>query len=546
MTPVLLELDLTVPPADAPPTDLLGRVQAARTPTLQGIVDALHTAADDPQVHGLVAKLGGRLRLGQAQELTEAVRAFRRAGKRTWAWAETFGEGGPGTPPYVLATAFDEVWLQPSGDVGLTGVAVEAVFVRGALDRAGIEPQFDQRREYKNAADALLRTGFTPAHREASQALAGSAFEQVVQAVAAGRVLSPDVVRSVVDRAPVAAAEALEAGLVDRLGYRHEVYAEARRHVGATAVLRFVAAYRRKRDPVDQVRERWGRRGQGAVALVHAVGEIRLGRSGRGLRGPSLGSDTVTAALRAAGRDESVRAVVLRVDSPGGSYVASDAVWAEVGALRAAGRTVVVSMGALAASGGYFVSCGADAIVALPATLTGSIGVLSGKPVVAELLGKVGIGTDAATAGRHARIGSLRTRFTDEEWAHLQDTLDRIYADFVGKVAAGRGMTVEQVDEVARGRVWTGADALQRGLVDELGGLRRALDLARDRAGLAADTPVRTFPHVSLVRQLRRPQSSEDQGAAAQAAVPTLRAGVDDLLGALGGGAELLMPPVRL
>ena len=194
-------------------------------------------------------------------------------------------------------------------------------------------------------------------------------------------------------------------------------------------------------------------------------------------------------------------------------------------------------------------SCGADVVVALPSTLTGSIGVLSGKPVLAELLGRVGIGTDAATAGRHARMSSLRTRYTDEEWGHLQDTLDRIYADFVGKVAAGRGMTLEQVDEVARGRVWTGSDALQRGLVDELGGLRRALDVARDRAGLAADVPVRTFPHASLVRQLRRPQSSEDQGAAAQAALPglpTLRTGVDDLLGALGGGAELLMPPLRL
>ena len=546
MTPVLLELDLTVPLAGAPPTDLLGRLQAARTPTLQGVVDALHTAAEDPDVLGLVAKLGGRLPLAQAQELTEAVRAFRRAGKRTWAWAETFGEGGPGTPPYVLATAFDEVWLQPSGDVGLTGVAVEAVFLRTALDRAGIEPQIDQRREYKNAADMLVRTGFTPAHQEASQALADSAFEQVALAVAAGRVLTPDAVRAVVDRAPVAAAEALEAGLVDRLGYRHEVYAEARRHVGAAAVLRYVGAYRRSRAPVDRVRERWTRRGQGTVALVHAVGEIRLGRSGRGLRGPSLGSDTVTAALRAAGRDDSVGAVVLRVDSPGGSYVASDTIWAEVGALQAAGRTVVVSMGALAASGGYFVACGADAVVALPATLTGSIGVFSGKPVVAELLGKAGIGTDAVTAGRHARMNSLRTRYTDEEWAHLQDSLDRIYADFVGKVAAGRGMTVDQVDEVARGRVWTGADALKRGLVDELGGLRRALDVARDRAGLAADAPVRTFPHAPLLRQLRRPQSSEDLGAAAHALLPEVRGGVGDLLGALGGGGELLMPPVRL
>src|ERR687883_2103711 len=197
MTRLMLELDLTGGLAVAPPQDLLGRVQG--TPTLSGVMQALADAAEDPDVHGLVAKLGGgggRVRLAQAQELAEGVRAFRAAGKRTWAWAETFGEGGPGTPSYLLAAAFDEVWLQPSGDVGLTGVAVEAVFLRGLLDRVGVEPQLGQRREYKNAADVLLRTGFTDAHREASQALADSAQSQVVAAVADGRGLSPDAVRA--------------------------------------------------------------------------------------------------------------------------------------------------------------------------------------------------------------------------------------------------------------------------------------------------------------------------------------------------------------
>ncbi len=552
MTRLLLELDLTGGLAVAPPQDLLGRVQGARTPTPSGVLHALADAAEDPDVHGLVAKLGGagRLRLAQAQELAEAVRRFRAAGKRTWAWAETFGEGGPGTPSYLLAAAFDEVWLQPSGEVAVTGVAVEAVFLRGLLDKAGVEPQLGQRREYKNAADVLLRTGFTDAHREASQALADSAQEQVVVAVASGRGMAPDAVRAVVERAPVPAADARSAGLVDRLGYRHEVYAAARRHAGGEVALRYVTAYRRHHRPVEVVLQRWQRRREGVVSLVHAVGEIRLGRSGRGLRGPALGSDTLAAALRAAGRDESVRAVLLRVDSPGGSYVASDTMWAEIGVLRARGMPVVVSMGALAASGGYFISCGADHVVALPATLTGSIGVLGGKPVVAELLGRAGIGTDAAVAGRHARMSSVRTPYTDEEWQHLQDTLDRIYADFVGKVAAGRGMTTEQVDQVARGRVWTGADALSRGLVDELGGLGRAADVARSRAGLPADAPLRPYPHVPLVRRLRRPRSSEHAAAAdvAWTGLPDIGLGADGLLSAfgIGPGTELLMPPARL
>src|SRR4051794_39856922 len=555
MSRLLLELDLTGGLAVAPPQDLLARVQSARTPTPSGVLQALSDAAEDPDVHGLLAKVGGgRLRLAQAQELAEGVRAFRAAGKRTWAWAETFGEDGPGTPSYLLAAAFDEVWLQPSGDVGLTGVAVEAVFLRGLFDKAGVEPQLGQRREYKNAADVLLRTGFSDAHREASQALADSAQEQVVAAIAADRELSPDAVGALVDRAPVPAADARAAGLVDRLGYRHEVYAAARRDAGGDVVLRYLTAYRRRSRPVEKVRERWQRRGQGVVALVHAVGEIRLGRSGRGLRGPALGSDTLTAALRAAGRDESVRAVVLRVDSPGGSYVASDTMWAQIGALRARGTPVVVSMGALAASGGYFIACVADHVVALPSTLTGSIGVLGGKPVVAELLARAGIGTDAAVAGRHARMSSLRTPYTPEEWQYLQDTLDRIYADFVGKVAAGRGMTAEQVDEVARGRVWTGADALRRGLVDELGGLHRAADVARSRARLPADAPLRPYPHVSVVRQLRRPRSSEDLASgSAEVALTVLPevggtgTGIAGLLRALGigPGTELLMPPIR-
>jgi protease-4 len=208
-------------------------------------------------------------------------------------------------------------------------------------------------------------------------------------------------------------------------------------------------------------------------------------------------------------------------------------------------------MGALAASGGYFIACVADHIVALPSTLTGSIGVLGGKPVVAELLARVGIGTDAAVAGRHARMSSLRTAYTEDEWQHLQETLDRIYADFVGKVATGRGMTFQQVDEVARGRVWTGADALHRGLVDELGGLRRAAEVARSRAGLPADAPLRPYPHAPLVRHLRRPRSSEDVAAAAQvalAALPEARLGASGLLAALGigPGTELLMPPIRI
>ena len=562
---LLLELDLTGGLGVAPPSDLLGRLQAARALTMTVAVRKLAEAEDDPAVRGLVAKVGGgRLRLAQAQEIAAAVRSFRAAGKRAWAWAETFGELGPGTPGYTVAAAFDEVWLQPSGDVGLTGVAVEGVFLREALHRAGIEPQFDQRYEYKSAADRLLQREFTPANREASERVATSALDQVVTEVAGGRLLAPDVVRDLVDRAPLSSTEALEARLVDRLGYRHEVYATAREATGEGVRLRYLAAYSRHRPPAEHAREtvrrRVAQRRSGVVALVHAVGEIRLGRGGRGLQGPALGSDSLSAALRAAADDDAVRALVLRVDSPGGSYVASDVIWGALTAFSATGKPLVVSMGTVAGSGGYFISCPADVIVALPTTLTGSIGVLGGKPVVTDLLRRWGVGTDAVIAGRHARMASVRARYSEDEWQRLQETLDRIYDDFTGKVALARGLDRDRVHEVARGRLWTGADARDRGLVDELGGLRRAAELARERAGLPYDAQLRPFPHVPLLGRLRRPKSSEDPGGVAAGAPPGGAAGVltelldgtagsvGELLEALGQGpgALLLMPPVVL
>jgi protease-4 len=249
----------------------------------------------------------------------------------------------------------------------------------------------------------------------------------------------------------------------------------------------------------------------------------------------------VTAALRAAADDEHVRAVLLRVDSPGGSYVASDAIWGAVCAVKAAGKPVVVSMGTLAASGGYFIACPSDAVVALPSTLTGSIGVFGGKPVVADLLDRWGVGTDAVTAGRHARMFSTLSRYTEEEWQRLQESLDRVYDDFTGKVAEGRGLDRERVHEVARGRVWSGSDALGRGLVDELGGLRRAAELAREKAGLPPDADVRPYPHVPLLRRLRRPKSSADAGGAAASAGLLPSQLVDGLIaGSSGSLPELL------
>lgn len=515
--PLVLELDLTDGVIETSPADPVSAFMARRRVHLRDVLDGLRRARTDHRVRALIVKVGPRLGLAMAQEIHDAVRRFGATGKLTVAWSETFGEGGHGTVPYYLATACERIIVQPTGDVALTGAALEEPFFRGALDKAGIVPEFGQRHEYKTMANTFMERGYTPAHEEMSGRLVESIGEQVTTVVAAARGLDPGSVRELVDRGPLSAAEALEAGLVDRLAYRDEVYAEVKRQVekaaGAEALLRYVTRYQRS----HALAARLPHPSQDVVALVNGQGPIRLGRSGRsGMPGQSqaMGSDTIGAAIREAVRDDRVKAIVFRVNSPGGSAVASDAIWREVVLAGEAGKPVIVSMGNVAASGGYYVAMAADTIVAQPGTITGSIGVVVGKAVVSGLLDRFGIGIGTVENAAHARMFSASRPFSESEWERVNAGLDRIYDDFVDKAAHGRGMTREQMHELARGRVWTGADAHARGLVDELGGLDSALELARKKAGLPADAPVRTYPHVTPLERLRQPESSEDRTAA--------------------------------
>ncbi len=515
--PVILELDLSDGLIEERPADpLSAAVLARRRLLLADVLDGLRRARDDGRVRALVAKVGGRsIGLAMVQELRAAIREFREAGKLTVAWAETFGEFSAGNVPYYLATAFDTIYLQPSGDLGLTGIAVERRFYRGTLDRLGVEFQVGKRHEFKNAADQFTERGFTEPAREATGRLAASVIGQLTDAIADRRKIEPARARALVDQGPFLASQALEAGLVDALGYRDEVYADVRKQAGPDAILQYVSRYQRSRVLAERARKLPAPR-QESVALIYATGPIRRGRSGgRGpLPGGGMGSDTIAAALRAAVSDDRARAIVLRVNSPGGSYVASDTIWREVVRARGAGKPVVVSMGDVAASGGYFISMAADAIMAQPGTVTGSIGVLSGKPVLAELLGRAGVTTDSVVEGAHSAMFTTSRPFSEDEWSLVNTWLDHIYADFTGKVATGRGLTAERVHELARGRVWTGADALANGLVDELGGLDAATDLARSRVGLPPGAPVRVYPRVRPLDRLRSPASSDSRPAA--------------------------------
>ncbi|WP_026120559.1 signal peptide peptidase SppA [Nocardiopsis potens] len=509
--PLVLELDLTEAIIDEPAAPPVAQLLGRRRQRFADVIEGVRRGAHDPQVAALVAKVDGRsLGFAKVQEVRDAVRAFRAAGKPTVAWGESIGEFGPSTVGYYLATAFEEIVLGPTGTLGLTGISMRAYFLREAAERLGIETEAGARHEYKTAVNMLTERDFTEAHREAAEHLVSSLSEQVREGIAEARGLTAERVAELTARGPLLAGEALEAGLVDRLAYRDEVYAELLGRFGEPR-LRYVPRYNRhkaaERVPAP------GRQDQ--IALITAHGAIHSGPSRRSpvSGSASAGSDTVGAAFRAARRDPSVRAVVFRVDSPGGSHSASDVIRREVRLTCEAGTPVIVSMGDVAASGGYYVALGARSVVAQPGTITGSIGVFISKPVTAGLLEKLGVGTGSVDSDPHAAMFEPARRFTESEWDRVNALLDAVYADFTGKVAEARGLDAEQVDRLARGRVWSGADAHRSGLVDELGGLETAVRLAREASG-AEGAPLRPFPRPNPVERLRPAESSEERTAA--------------------------------
>jgi protease-4 len=508
----VIEIDFADPIQEVVADDPFAELFAQDRMRLRDVVEGLRLAGEDDKVVGLVADLSHvQLGFAQIEEVREAVTAFRRSGKPAIAYADSFGEVTPANGAYYLASAFDEIYIQPSGDVGFTGLQLTSTFLRGTLDKIGVTPEFAQRHEYKNAMNTFTETAFTPAHREAMDTLAGSIYENMLTAVARGRELETDALRAAVDAGPLLGEQAVEAGLVDGLRYRDQVLDGLREGIagkGEPDLLYLHRYWRRVERP----------RGDRVVAVVYGVGSVVRGESQTDLFGGSvMGSQTVAAALRAASEDDDVAAIVLRVDSPGGSYVASDTIWREVTRARERGKPVIVSMGDLAASGGYFVAAPATKIVAHPSTITGSIGVLGGKMVTTEMWGKLGITFDSVQRGEHAEMWSTAEGFDPDEWSKFNAWLDRVYEDFTGKVAEGRGLPIERVREIAKGRVWSGVDAKRLGLVDELGGWETALRVARREAGLDEDATVtlREYPRArSPFEELfgPEPESSEDEG----------------------------------
>ncbi len=491
----ILELDLqAVPPETAGFEPLMLITGAGKPLLLREAVEAIHRAERDPRVAGLIARIQiPAASPGPVQELRDAIAAFT-VRKPSVAWAETY----PGTLSYYLASGFGEVWMQPSGTVGLVGFATSALFLRDALAKAGVQAQFVARGEYKSAANVFTQDSYTEAHREADSRLVESLHSQVWQAVVQARGIEASALDALADQAPLLRDDAVTAGLVDRIGFRDEAYARIAELTsgdvtdadGEDAPPRlFLGRYARAKGPSVSVP---GLKGRPTIAVVTLAGPIVSGRGRQmsPLGSPSAGGDTIAAALREAVADKDVAAIVLRVDSPGGSVTGSETVWREVVRARAAGKPVVASMGAVAASGGYYVSMAADEIVANAGTITGSIGVVTGKLVARELKGRLGVGSDGVRTNSNADAWSVDAPFTDEQHALVEAEADLFYTDFVRRVADGRNLSVEEVEAVARGRVWTGADAAERGLVDELGGLRTAIRRAKVLAGVDPDDKV--------------------------------------------------------
>jgi protease-4 len=446
-------------------------------------VTALAKAEGDDRVKGLFIRVGGGISSAEASELRAALKAFRAKGKFVVAHAQAFYTTGMGD--YFLASAADEIWLQPVSEMNTAGVSSTAVFLRSLLDKIEAKPEFTQRYEYKNAMNMITERDFTPAHREANMRLIQSVFDSATAGIAADRKKTREEIVALINGAPYLTQEAIDKKLIDKQGYDDEAEDAALARAGGKAEVKTLGEYYKFSGSP------WEGIGRPTIAFIHGDGQIHDGESESGFGSESsMGGDTIAKAIRDATEDSDVKAILFRVNSPGGSALASDQILQAVKKAQKAGKKVIVSMGDVAASGGYYVSLSADKIFAHETTITGSIGVLSGKIVTAGSWALLGIDLRPLGVGTNALMDSSVTSFTPEQWAAFNKGVDQIYEDFTAKVAAGRKMPIEKVREIAKGRVWSGLDAKERGLVDEFGGFRAALEATKALAGIPADSEI--------------------------------------------------------
>ncbi|MGF1563635.1 MAG: signal peptide peptidase SppA [Geminicoccaceae bacterium] len=448
---------------------------------------ALRAAVDDARVVGLLARVDGEGGgLSRVQEFRDAILALREAGKFTYAWSDSFGEFGPGQSGYYLATAFEDIAMQPLGAVGLTGLRAELFFLKDTLAAYGVEMEVGKREEYKSALDMLTESQLDAPNEQALRSMLDSLEAQMLQGLTAQRGLSAAAAETAFNDGPYVAADALELGLIDRLAYWDEAVASAE-DAGNGAERVSLNDYANARLAALDVPD-----GAPGLAFIHASGPIHAGESTPGGFGEgfSIGADTVADAFQEVIDSDEIQAVLFRVDSPGGSAVASETIGRQIRRTIERGKPVIVSMGDVAASGGYWISMDSSLIVAQPTTITGSIGVIIGKPNIEGLLADNQINHTVVGRDNNGSMWSIAEPYSNRGRAKVEDFLDHTYSAFLEGVAQGRDLSVAQVRDLAGGRVWTGAQALELGLVDQSGGLYEAYNAAKEAMGLGPDDEV--------------------------------------------------------
>jgi protease-4 len=460
--------------------------------SLTDLVTHLRKAKVDSRVGAVLLDIEfSSIGWAKADELRDAIKDFRASGKPIYSYME-LGMN----KEYYIATATEKIFLPPAGDLYVNGFAAEAMFYKGSLDKLGIETDVVQiGPKYKNAPDQYTRKEMGEGQREVINAILDEYYGRFTGAIAEERKLPFEDVKTVVDNAPYHADEAQQLKLIDGALYRDQVYEELKNRLGykASDKLRTVSGNEYREIPSDSLGLNNGER----IAVIYAAGAINIGSSrSSAFGGEMVGSDTIVRAVNQAAEDSSIKAIVLRVDSPGGSALASDIMWHALENAKAK-KPVVVSMADVAASGGYYIACNANKIVAQPSTVTGSIGMFMGKPVVKGFYDWIGVSNEYVMRGKNAGIFRETEKWTPEERAKMENQAKKVYyGDFVPKVAKGRNRSDAEIDALGQGRVWTGMQAKQNGLVDEFGGLEKAIEIAKNLANIPADKEVRraNFP----------------------------------------------------
>jgi protease-4 len=449
---------------------------AGRTLTVHQLITTLEKAKQDKRVRGILVSLDSAgIELAHIQEIRTAIHDFRTSGKYAHIYTPSFADLGGGIGAYYFASAFDQIWMQPVGMVAITGVSMEMPFARTVLDKVGVKPEFLQREEYKSAMENFTHSEMSPENRESIQSIIADISAKMLGDITKDRQIHPQKMTELVDLGLLTGEEALKAGLINRIDYADKLVEEMRG--GKTADELPLVSVEDYYNTIKRVRPTSTMK---SVALVNISGQIVSGSR------PEPGyatSDYLAEAIHEAADDENIKALIVRVDSPGGSPTASETIRRAIMYAKEKGKKIVVSMGPVAASGGYWVSVDADRIFALPSTLTGSIGVVMGKFQIEELWKKIGVNWDRVRWGEHSGMWSANRSFTESEFERMNTVIDATYQSFVDRVTKGRNMTPENVRDVAKGRAWTGTQAVEKGLVDEIGGLDSALDYAAQQLG---------------------------------------------------------------